>query len=422
MLDIKYLRSNPDLVQAANRAKNFDVDIAQLLLVDSKMRALLQQIEGLQTQRNQLSQGFTSAGAEAERKQLKSAVANVKQSMDTLQAEYDELKKNFLDLMLQVAQPARLDVPLGKDDRENVELRRWGKTPVFSFPCEDHSSIGRRLQMIDFERGVKLSGSRSYVLRGEGALLEQALLQFAYRFLLERGYTPFSVPVLVNEAAMEGTGYFPVGREQAYFIEKDKMALVGTAEVPLSSLHAGEVLAKKDLPLRYMAQSTCFRREAGTYGKDTKGLYRVHQFQKVEMVVIAPADDQESDRLHDELLTNAELILQALGLPYRVVYVCTGDLGQGQVKKHDIETWMPSREAYGETNSCSSFQDFQARRLNIRYRDEEGKLHTAYTLNNTALATPRLILAILENYQRADGRVEIPECLRPYLRGKTHFG
>jgi seryl-tRNA synthetase len=422
MLDIKFIRQDPQHVQQANNAKNFKVDIDKLLEVDAQLRSLQQKIESLQTQRNQLSSSFSSAKSAEERASLKATVNALKQSMDALQGEFDQHKKIFTSLMLEVAQPARRDVPIGKDDKENVELRTWGKKPEFDFDHEDHIAIGRRLKMIDFERGVKISGSRSYLLTGEGALLERALLNFAYDFLVGRGYTPFAVPVLVNEEAMEGTGYFPVGRDQAYYVEKDKMALVGTAEVPLCSLHGGEILAKKDLPLRYMAASTCFRREAGTYGKDTKGLYRVHQFQKIEMLVIAPADDAQSDVLHDELLDNAEKLLQALGLPYRVVYVCTGDLGQGQVKKHDIETWMPSRDNYGETNSCSSFQDFQARRLNIRYRDEEGKLQVAYTLNNTALATPRLILAILENFQTKDGRVEIPLCLRPYLGGKTHLG
>nr|MBP9708006.1 serine--tRNA ligase [Oligoflexales bacterium] len=234
-----------------------------------------------------------------------------------------------------------------------------------------------------------------------------------------RGYRPYSVPVLVRESAMEGTGYFPQGRDEAYLIERDELALVGTSEVPLASLHADEVLDLNQLPLRYMALSTCFRREAGSYGKDTAGLYRVHQFQKIEQVIIAPADAALSEKLHAELLSNAESILQDFELPYRVVYVCTGDLGLGQVRKHDIETWMPSRQAYGETHSCSTFYDFQARRLKIRYKNTEGQNTVCYTLNNTAIATPRVLIALLECHQQADASIKIPACLQPYMGGDT---
>jgi seryl-tRNA synthetase len=308
-------------------------------------------------------------------------------------------------------------VPVGKDDSENIEIKTWGTLPSFSFKPQDHIVLGEKLGIIDFPRGVKLSGSRSYTLKGAGALLEQAVLRFVYDTLLRKGLTPVSVPVLVEEHVMEGTGYFPLGRDQAYFIEKDKLALIGTSEVPLCGMHANDVFEEKDLPLRYMALTTCFRREAGTYGKDTRGLYRVHQFQKIEMVIMAPANQALTDTLHEELRNNAEGVLQALQVPYRVVYVCSGDLGQGQVRKHDIETWMPSRNAYGETHSCSSFYDFQARRLNIKYKDKEGVRKFAYTLNNTAVATPRILIAILENYQNADGSIRIPDVLIPYMDG-----
>jgi seryl-tRNA synthetase len=226
------------------------------------------------------------------------------------------------------------------------------------------------------------------------------------------------VPVLVKEEAMTGTGYFPTGRDQAYYVEKDERALVGTAEVSLTSYHSGEILQESELPCRIMSWSSCFRREAGTYGKDTKGLYRVHQFQKIEQVIIAPADPAESEKLHAELLKNAEDILQDFGLAYRVVYVCTGDLGQGQVRKHDIETWMPSRKAYSETHSCSTFHDFQARRLAMRYRTKSGEVKVCYTLNNTAIATPRVMIPLLECYQQADGSVRIPDALVPYMNGQ----
>ncbi|RYZ62937.1 MAG: serine--tRNA ligase, partial [Proteobacteria bacterium] len=268
---------------------------------------------------------------------------------------------------------------------------------------------------VDADRGVKIAGSRSYVLKGWGARLEQAILRLTLDKLINKGYIQLSIPVLVNEEAMTGTGYFPNGRDQAYLVERDNMALVGTAEVSLTSYHAGEMIKEDQLPLKYMAQSSCFRREAGTYGKDVHGLYRVHQFLKVEQVVIAKNDVAGSEVLHNELLGNAEEILQALELPYRVVYVCTGDLGQGQVRKHDIETWMPSRNAYSETHSCSTFHDFQARRLKIRYKDSGGQNQICHTLNNTAIASPRVLIPFLETHQQEDGSIKIPKALVPYL-------
>lgn len=420
MLDIKFIREHPDLVQKATNEKNFPVDIQTLLNVDHALRNTRSRWESLQTRRNQLSKQIGSSSPEL-REPLKAEVLQIREEMNLLTQKLRSGEAELEDLMLKVAQPARDDVPYGRDDQDNVELRKWGNIREFGFTPEDHVTIGERLNIIDIPRGVKLSGSRSYILRGDGAALEQALLRYGYDLLIRKGFTPMSVPVLVNDAAMTGTGYFPLGREQAYCVEKDGMALVGTAEVSLCSLHAEETLPAEQLPLRYMAQSNCFRREAGTYGKDTRGLYRVHQFQKIEMVVIAEADKEQTDRLHNELLQLAEELLQSLELPYRVVYVCRGDLGQGQVRKHDIETWMPSRSAYGETHSCSSFYDFQARRLGIRYKDAKGKKHFAYTLNNTFLAAPRIILALLENHQTEDGNVRIPECLRPYLGMRTQL-
>jgi seryl-tRNA synthetase len=239
--------------------------------------------------------------------------------------------------------------------------------------------------------------------------------------MVAKGFTPMVVPVLVNEAPMVGTGYFPTGRDQAYHVEKDEAFLVGTAEVSLTSYHCDEVLAQADLPKKVVGLSPCFRREAGTYGKDTRGLYRIHQFDKVEQVVLCANDEAESRRWHDAILGNAEEVVQALGVPYRVVAVCTGDLGIGQVRKHDIESWMPSRNAYGETHSCSTFHEFQSRRLNARYRDAEGRLRFVHTLNNTVIASPRILIPILENHQQADGSVVVPEVLRPYMGGRERI-
>lgn len=417
MLDIKFIRENQELIKKGALDKNFEVPIQELIELDEAIRPLKQNLESLQNERNMSSKKISQAKPE-ERDALKKAVKSLKSKMESYQNEISTLRSRFNKLMLLVPQPANNDVPIGKSDQENVEIKKWGKPREFDFTFKDHVKLGEENNLIDIPRGVKLSGSRSYVLTGQGALLEQALLRFTYDHLLSKNFTPMSVPVLVREETMEGTGYFPVGRDQAYCVEKDELALVGTSEVPLCSFFSNETLDEKDLPIKLMAQSSCFRREAGTYGKDTKGLYRVHQFQKIEMVIISPASQNEDDKLHSELLKTAEEILQMLELPYRVVYVCTGDLGQGQVRKHDIETWMPSRNAYGETHSCSSFKSFQSRRLNIKYKTKEGKKDFVYTLNNTAIAIPRVMLAIIENFQNKDGSITLPKKLRPYMGDK----
>ena len=422
MLDIKFIRDNRDLIVEAAKNKRFSVDIDRLLNLDDQLRRVQNELEGLQAERNTLSKQIGKASPE-EREALKEKVAGFKPRMEELSQEARTLGEEFNQLMLLVPAPPRSDVPVGKDDTENVEIKTWGTLPAFDgFEPKDHMTLGELHGIIDVTRGVKLAGSRTYILAGDGARLESAILRFTLDHLYKKGFTQLSVPVLVNDQCMEGTGYFPNGRDQAYYIEKDELALVGTAEVPIASMHSDEFVDLKTLPLRYMAQSSCFRREAGTYGKDTHGLYRVHQFQKVEQVIIAPADQQLSDQLHDELLNNAEEIMQALELPYRVVYVCTGDLGQGQIRKHDIETWMPSRQAYSETHSCSSFYDFQARRLQIRYKDQDGKRQFCYTLNNTAIATPRVMIPFLEVHQQKDGRIRIPAALRPYMNGQEFIG
>jgi len=282
---------------------------------------------------------------------------------------------------------------------------------------KDHVELGAALDIIDIPRGVKLAGTRNFILKGAGALMHQAILRLGIDRMIAKGYTMLTVPVLVNESVMYGTGYFPVGRDQAYLVERDGMSLVGTAEVPMTAYHADEILDEAELPRKYMALSTCFRREAGAAGKDTYGLYRIHYFDKVEQVIICRNDEQASLEHHHEILRNAEEVLAALELPYRVVNVCTGDLGQGQVQKFDIETWMPSRNSYGETHSASRFHDFQARRLNLRYRDADGKVRFCHTLNNTVIASPRVLISMLELHQNADGSVTVPEALRPYMGG-----
>lgn len=421
MLELKFIRENTELVKKGARDKRFSVDIDLLLSLDQELRPIKAHQEKLQAERNSISKDMPTAEAPS-REALKRRVGEIKVELEDLNKQVKELEEKIYQLLLLIPQPASKDVPIGKDDSENQELRKVGTPPRFDFKSLDHIELAQKLNLVDFERGTKIAGARSYVLTGDGALLEQAVLRFTYDFLVARNYKPMSVPVLVTEKCMEGTGYFPLGRDQAYQVEKDQLALVGTAEVPLCSYFSDEVLDFKSLPQRVMALSGAFRREAGSYGKDTKGLYRVHQFQKIEQVIIAPASLELDQELHGELLKNAEDILIALELPYRVVYVCTGDLGQGQVRKHDIETWMPSRGNYGETHSCSSFYDFQARRLNIRYKDPEGQRMVAYTLNNTAIASPRILIPLLENHQTQEGRIRIPKVLRPYLNGREFIG
>ncbi len=421
MLDIKFIRDNADLIKKGARDKRSHIDVDALLKLDVEIRPLQSQMEELQATRNRLSKEIGKAPAE-QRDGMKAEVQGIKSQIEALESDLSVKKIALEGLLLLVPQPARADVPIGRDDSENVEIKKWGTVPNFDFKPIDHVTLGLKHSLMDFERGVRIAGSRSYVLTGLGARLEQAVLRYVYDKLVVKGYQPMSVPVLVREECMVGTGYFPTGREQAYCAEKDELALVGTAEVPLTSFYAGEILPEEKLPIKMMAWSGCFRREAGTYGKDTSGLYRVHQFQKIEQVIIGPADEKQSEIFHHELLSNAEECLQDFELPYRVVYVCTGDLGQGQVRKHDIETWMPSRNNYGETHSCSTFHEFQARRLKLRYKGKDGQAKICHTLNNTAIASPRVLISLLEVHQQKDGSIYIPKCLQPYMSGLTHIG
>jgi seryl-tRNA synthetase len=329
-----------------------------------------------------------------------------------------ELEPQFDALMLEVPQVPDADVPTGADDTENVEMRRWGDVRRFDFEPKDHVQLGLSLDIIDIERAVRLAGTRNYFLKGDGAALHRAVLNFAMDFMTGRGYVPMVVPLLMRNEAMRGTGYFPGSEEQTYRAERDELNLVGTAEVPITAYFMGELLSSQQLPAKFVAMSSCFRREAGAAGKDTYGLYRIHQFDKVEQVIISENDEEKSKQYHQEILGNSEAVMQALGLPYRVVNVCTGDLGRGQVQKFDIEAWMPSRKGWGETHSASRFYDFQARRMNLRYKNEQKKNVFCHTLNNTVIASPRILIPLLELYQNADGSITIPEVLRPYMSGR----
>lgn len=440
MLDIKIIREDPQRIKEAARVKRITCDVDRLIEVDRHRRQVQQELESLRTKTREggqqialyrnpksdwykraLDGGHTPESLDAEAAKVQAELNDIKARVKPLEEQERGIVEEFDTLMLTVPQPPADDVPIGKDDLENIEIRKSGEPTQFDFEPKDHVTLGKELDIIDIERGVQLAGSRNYVLKGDGALLHQAVLRLAQEIMVRRGFVPMIVPVMVREEVMTGTGYFPTGRDQAYLCERDEKALVGTAEVPLTAYHQGEIFNESQLPLKYCATSTCFRREAGAAGKDTAGLYRIHVFDKVEQVIICRNDEEISKQFHDEILTNAEDLMHELELPYRVVVVCTGDLGQGQVKKFDIETWMPSRGGYGETHSASRFHEFQARRLKLRYRDAKKKVRYCHTLNNTVVASPRILIPLLEINQNADGTITIPRALRPFMSGRDRI-
>ncbi len=421
MIDIRVIRESPDLVRRAVRDKNLAVDVDELLACDARRRSLETEFNELRHQQNQAGEQIARAPKE-QRADLSQELGKLKARLKEIDEERVRVEADLQRLMLLVPQiPAYEEgVPVGVDAGGNVEVRRWGtprKRSEFGFAFRDHVDLGTALGIFDFDRGVKLAGSRNYVLKGAGAMLHEAVLKLAWDLMLGRGFTPMTVPVLVLDKVMEGTGYFPLGRDQAYLCERDGQALVGTAEVPVTGFHADEILDEAELPKLYVARSTCFRREAGAAGKDTRGLYRIHYFDKIEQVVICRGEPAESIRWHEAIIRNATDVLEALELPHRILEVCTGDMGQGKVRMFDIETWMPSRDAFSETHSASRFHDFQARRLNLRYRPADGKPRFCHTLNNTVIASPRILIPIMELNQNADGSVTVPRVLRPYMGG-----
>jgi seryl-tRNA synthetase len=421
MLDLKKLRDEPERVKAGARKKRIPVDdvVDRVLALDQERRRLSHEKDKLKETQNLAGKEIAALRGEDRARKI-AEMGLVASRVKALDVEVASLESEQSALLLRIPNLPDADVPEGESDKDNVEIKRWGEPRKFDFEPKDHLVLGEALDLVDIPRAAKLAGSRTYVLKGDGALLELAVLHFALNLLVEKGFVPMIVPHLVRREVMVGTGYFPGGEEQAYTCEKDDLFLIGTSEVPVTAYHGGEVLAESDLPRLYAGISSCYRREAGAAGKDTKGLYRIHQFQKVEQVVICRADEDESKRFHQFILKNAEEILQALGLPYRVVNVCGGDLGAPQIQKFDVETWMPSR-GYGETHSASRFHDYQSRRLDLRYRGADGKVRFCHTLNNTAIASPRILIAILENYQEADGSVRIPQVLVPLMGGKSRI-
>ncbi len=425
MIDIKLLRANPKLYRDTAKIKGIKVDLDRLLELDRRRLSLLQEIEKWRQGRNDLDNQIKKAPA-AERKKLIGGGKKIKDELAKCEPELKKIEPEYHDLLSRVPLPADPGTPCGTDDRANKKISLHGQPPNFDFPPKSHIELGKSLCLLDLPAGVAISGYRGYVLKNEGVLLQLAVLWHALRKLRQKGFTLIIPPTLVKEFALFGSGHFPFDRENIYRVAdkgrqcaspEESLFLAGTSEPALLALYAKKTLAEKDLPLKLCGFSPCYRSEIGSYGKDTLGLYRVHEFWKVEQVVIGRNDLKESLKLLEELRTISEGILQDLELPYRVVENCTGDMGAGKYKMYDLETWMPSRENYGETHSDSLLNDWQSRRLNIKYKDRAGKINFTHTLNNTGIASPRILIPLLENHQQSDGSVRIPKVLQPYVGG-----
>lgn len=414
MLDIKFIRDNPDLVRSALSKRRYDFDLERLLRVDEWRRNLILEVENLRSGQNKSSENFSKAESKEEKEKMLPGLKNLKEELQKKEAELKKAGEEFEHLMLLVPNIPDPTVPEGKSDEDNIEIRRWGTERKFNFKLKDHNTLLHDLDMADLDRGVKVSGFRGYFLKNEGVMLSFALWQLAIDHMFKKGFTPFISPALVKENIFIETGKLPIFKEDFYGTG-DNLFLVPTAEVPMMGYHEDEILSEDELPKKYAAFSPCYRREAGSYGKDTKGLYRLHEFMKVEQIILCKAEHQESVRWHEELTRYSEEIVQMLGLAYRVIVNSTADLPFGAVKMYDIECWIPSEKRYRETHSSSMIHDFQTRRLKIRYKSADGKIRFAHSLNNTVIATPRILQALLENHQREDGSVEVPEALRKYL-------
>ncbi len=420
VLDINWIREHANEVEEAARLKNMSLSVKELIDTDDRRRELITKVEKLRGQRNKGSQKvgqLMKEGRKEEAEKLRVEIRELGGSIEQWDKELSETEKEYERQMLFVPNIFSKDTPIGKSDEDNVLVRQVGEVTERDFVIKDHIQLGELHDLFDVPRGVKVGGSRSYYLKGDGVLLHRAVQQLALDIVMKHGFIPMDVPIMVREEALINTGFFPTGRDQTYALEEEDKFLVGTSEVPLISYYAGEVVDVTE-PIRLAAVSTSFRSEVGSAGRDVRGLYRVHQFAKVEMVVLTEANDEVSEKVHQEITSYAEQLLEALELPYRVMAVCTGDMSQKTYKQYDIETWMPSRQAYGETHSSSNLHDFQARRSNIRYRDQDGQLKYVHTLNNTAAASPRILIPLLENHQLEDGSIYIPKALRPYMGGR----
>lgn len=421
MLSVKFIAENKDLMKKTCQQKNIDLDIDLLVDLNQKIVDEEKKIQDLSTEKNSITKQFPQAKSQEEKSNLTKKSQELTSKIKELESKIAEERVKFKEMMLNVPNIVSPDTPIGKDDDENVEVKRVGEPTKFDFEPKDHITILLEHNWADFDNIANISGSRSYALKNDMVLLERAIQQLAMEKLISKGFTLFSFPSFAKEYALWGTGHFPAGRDDVYQTGEDEF-LTGTAEVQLNALNANKILNESDLPLKYAGFSSCFRKEAGSHGKDVKGLVRVHQFTKVEQYIICKADIAESEKMHQLLLHNAEEILQDLELPYRVIANCTGDMGMGKYKMFDVEAWVPTQNKYRETHSCSNLTDWQARRTNIRYKDKNGKVQFAYTLNNTAIATPRALVPFIENHQTKDGRIYIPVALRKYLGGREYLG
>lgn len=418
MLDRRFIREHPDTVKRAAEVKGVSLDVDELIELDARVRSAQGESDSMQRERKELTAEFRSAKDDAARTELRERSAKLDERQKEVRAALADASERLEALLLVTPGIPWEGAPVGPDESANTVVRTVGEKPEFDFEPLDHVALVEKRGWVEFARGRKVSGERGYALAGELVLLDRAVLSYAIDVLVEKGFRMISAPSLVRAEALTATGFFPLHQAEVYQIPADELYLAGTAEVALVGLHSDEVLAEGDLPLLYAGVSPCYRREAGSAGRDVRGLLRVHEFDKVEQFVICKADAEESASWHARLLETAEHLLQAFGLSYEVVECATGDMGLGKYRMNDINTWFPSLQTFRETHSCSSLHDWQARRAKIRYKDADGKIHFAHTLNNTAVATPRLLAALVENHQTADGSVRIPEVLRPYLGGR----
>lgn len=430
MVDIELIRKNPDAFKTAARNKGLAVDIDRVLEVDKKRLLILREVEEMRALHNRESDGIALLSGSAREKQIEKS-RELKDHIGHKEFEWKALEEELKALMVGVPTIPSPDTPIGKSDADNKEVHTWGEPKKFSFLPKDHVELGKKLDILDLERGAKVAGYRGYYLKNEGALLAMALMQYAFFKLTGKGYTAVIPPTLVKEYALFGSGYFKGENYNPHVDEiyqvatsdkevtgetsKDKKFLVGTAEPSLLAYYSNEVLDAEQLPMKLGGFSQCYRSEIGSYGKDTKGIFRVHEFMKVEQVILCHADTKEAERLQEEMIAISKEMHEELGIPYRQIIICTGDLSAGKYRQYDLEAWLPGLDRYGETGSASIFLDWQSRRLNVKYKDSEGKRKYVYMLNNTALPTPRIIIAILENYQNEDGSVTIPEVLQKYI-------
>lgn len=420
MLDIKFIRENLDIVKMAAAKKHITVDLDRLMAVDDSRRELMASVESKKAEQNRVSSDIVAAADPVIKQQLITEMQDLKAEINAEEEKLKPILKEWQELMLQVPNIPDMSVPDGASDEDNVELRTWGEKPKFSFEPKDHVDIMTKLGMVDFERGTKVHGFRGYYLKGDGARLSWAIWNYANDFFTAKGFEPLLVPAIVRKSNLYGTGHLPNDAEDVYKTQDDDY-LIGTSEVSTMGYYADEVLEKGMFPVKFLAFSPCFRREAGSHGKDTRGLIRVHEFYKVEQVILCEASHEQSVKFHEEINRNTEEFIESLGIPYRTVLNCGADIGQGQVKKYDIELWVPLEEKYREISSASYFHDFQTRRFNIRYKDDEGKMRYAHSLNCTAAPTPRILVSLVENFQLEDGTIKVPEVLQRYM-GKEVIG